>query len=702
MRNNVNNEINIMLTGSLLCQSILMKEKHLKDQNVDYDFNSSFNKIKRVLENSDVAIGALDIGKSDIPLDYYRSLKNNGFNLCILNSRKSNCKEIELCHESALLYITYNKGQVMDINGIKVGIICCTDDGIHDLLSNVEKELYEMKKSNAEFIISYIIWTKNYGTHVTGYQRAIATILAEIGVDYIVGAGTNTLQKYEILNVSWNRKVPVLYSLGKFINCTNFLNRASTAILNLKLIKTQKGKIEIKDSYLPCFTFTALGTSKYVVEVLNDKKYTKNKTNELVQGRKTFIASMIGEDLQISHDFDSMGNNLYCNIEVPRCDENIFNKSFIEKSIFAREIIGETTSLQKSITDSFKLTNEFRVIYGQMLFSNDSNSDLIESAIDALKKYKGEIDIEVHYDFVVDLLYSKNILGFDYYEYFGYDFQNKSILERTEFLPDQYRLNYFRRINTNQKEIDAIDNKYIAYERLKQYYKRDLVYIANASADTKDKFREFCSAHKRFIIKPVNGSLGQGIRIINVKDYENIDLLFNELISKSKYVCEEIIKQKKYLEILHPESVNSVRIFTFNNGKNVELICAWLKIGRSGSVVDNGGSGGIVAAIDIVSGQVIADGGDEKGNVFIKHPDTGITFNGIQIEEWDEIIDIVKKAALEYPDLKIIAWDVAHSENKGWQIIEGNSQGQINVIQLSTKKGFRTSFENKIGWTSNR
>lgn len=94
MRNNVNNEINIMLTGSLLCQSILMKEKHLKDQNVDYDFNSSFNKIKRVLENSDVAIGALDIGKSDIPLDYYRSLKNNGFNLCILNSRKSNCKEI--------------------------------------------------------------------------------------------------------------------------------------------------------------------------------------------------------------------------------------------------------------------------------------------------------------------------------------------------------------------------------------------------------------------------------------------------------------------------------------------------------------------------------------------------------------------------------------------------------------------------------
>ena len=298
------------------------------------------------------------------------------------------------------------------------------------------------------------------------------------------------------------------------------------------------------------------------------------------------------------------------------------------------------------------------------------------------------------------MLYCRYVLSFTYNEYFGFHLYEKSIRERVEYISDMFRLNYYRRMNRAEREKNILDNKWTCYERMPELFRRDIINVEDSSQ--RDQFKKYAVKYGRFIIKPTNGSLGQGIRIIDMKDYDDLDALFDEVLAKAgPFVCEELIISRKYLSDLHPQSCNSVRVFTYNDDGDVKIVCSWLKAGIGGAIVDNGGAGGVVAAINKDNGMVEYDAANEAGNIYECHPDTGIRFKGIQIEEWDSLIEMAKKAAAYFPTVKFIAWDVAHGE-KGWQLIEGNSQGQMWIYQLSSGKGLRKEMEELIGWTNSK
>lgn len=692
-----------MIAGNLLCPKELIDVKMKKS----FGFDTSFLKIKEIMDSADCSLAGT-YNNGNAPIAYYISAKRNGIDLLayskedyrklysiLKNDEINKAKDSKsISYENYCMPFTNSIYYKVEINGISVGFLTLDytegfDSKNLDIITDVIRNL---RTDGIEFILAYVYWNSNLGNEITGEQKAISRIIAEAGVDYIVGNNNKFLQKYEVLECSWGRKVPVLYSIGNFINCSYYFRYVTSVVLNITLYMDKYNNITIEDNYLPCFVFTTLGKEKYVVDFLN-KKYNIPKTDELVKRRKEHISDSLGEDIKISneHGFNIMNHETFES-------EMIISVPSISNG-FETDIVLSPSYIQSNLIKEYMLSDEFRDKYGKALITNCCSEQIV-TAINAIKEYKGDKNFEFdkYEKLIIDMLYSKNILGFKFYEYFGYGFEKKSIKKRTEFISESYRLNYFRRLNKNKSEVDHLDNKYTSYQRLKGFYRRDIIFISDDYH--KDRFKEFCMKHNKFIVKPDKGSFGQGIKVVNLSDYENYEELFLQLRKeKPFFICEELIIQKKYLAEFHANSVNTMRVFTYNNKNNVIPICSWLKTGCNGSIVDNGGAGGLIAAVNIKSGVVIGDAANEKGERFKKHPNSRKVFKGVQIEEWDELIKLVCDAAVKYPEVGFIGWDVAHSIN-GWEIIEGNVQGQINLYQLSTRKGIRKNVEKKLSWHS--
>ena len=131
-------------------------------------------------------------------------------------------------------------------------------------------------------------------------------------------------------------------------------------------------------------------------------------------------------------------------------------------------------------------------------------------------------------------------------------------------------------------------------------------------------------------------------------------------------------------------------------------MCTYFRTGRGLSIVDNAGAGGIMAGVNPISGIVITDAADEAGNMYSSHPDTGFEFKGFQIPRWDELCHVMSECAKMFPNIRMIGWDMALSDSRGWQVIEGNCQSQLNVFQMTTREGMRSQLERDIEWDANR
>lgn len=124
-------------------------------------------------------------------------------------------------------------------------------------------------------------------------------------------------------------------------------------------------------------------------------------------------------------------------------------------------------------------------------------------------------------------------------------------------------------------------------------------------------------------------------------------------------------------------SVNTIRMMTalYPSGE-VKLFAAFLKIGRKGSTIDNAGAGGNVdCGVNVETGELfnaVKFDSFDKVTPIECHPDSGHQINGVKIENWDEVVRLVKMYQARIPWLKTIGWDVALTEN-GPVIIEINN-----------------------------
>ena len=183
----------------------------------------------------------------------------------------------------------------------------------------------------------------------------------------------------------------------------------------------------------------------------------------------------------------------------------------------------------------------------------------------------------------------------------------------------------------------------------------------------------------RLFVKPSAGAHGHGARIADSRD-----ALIRALHPGVLQLFQPVIVQHPDIARFHPASVNSIRIDTLHLGAEIAINTAVLKIGRSGSVVDNGAAGGVFVGIDIATGRLFPTGGQRPAfgtDRLERHPDTGEVFSGGQVPHWSELCALVRLGAETFRPLGSIGWDVAITPD-GPLIIEANAFWIATLAQV--------------------
>lgn len=275
-----------------------------------------------------------------------------------------------------------------------------------------------------------------------------------------------------------------------------------------------------------------------------------------------------------------------------------------------------------------------------------------------------------------DMIYCLHRFGISFKDYCIYGFVDKNYHCRMSFVADKLRY-YYCDILNEQNVLPLMTDKYACYQQYQKFFKRDVLGCYNEM--DRDAFIAYVRKYKQFIFKPLEEHSGHGIKIISARDVD-VYTFFTEMIKKGAFVVEELINQGKEVSIIHPQSVNSLRVLTFVLGEKVNIIGVTWRIGVGSAVMDNAGSGGIYASVDPKYGFVQTDAINYKGEHFNIHPDTGVQIVGYKLPKWDEALSLIHDIATHIKGTTLIPWDIAYSD-KGWLMVEANDNGDWSIIQ---------------------
>lgn len=275
-------------------------------------------------------------------------------------------------------------------------------------------------------------------------------------------------------------------------------------------------------------------------------------------------------------------------------------------------------------------------------------------------------------------------------EYFLLGLSECDDKQQKAFVTDKFMYMTMGKLVSRKKHDAEIEDKFNFYNLAKPYFKRVVIKV-NGPGDY-DEFAKMALTVHDLILKPLDASMGSGIFAAYVNSEDEAKKVFESLMDKGgSWVVEERIKQSAEMAVWNSSSVNTVRFLSFNNKKTgFHGMKPFLRTGRKGAVVDNAGSGGVFANVDVATGRLSTCGIDEMGRRYECHPDSGVKFEGWQIPRYDELVSTVKEMHLNImPDHPYIGWDMALTD-EGWVVIECN-WGQL-VNQYVDHIGLKNEF----------
>ena len=295
----------------------------------------------------------------------------------------------------------------------------------------------------------------------------------------------------------------------------------------------------------------------------------------------------------------------------------------------------------------------------------------------------------------------KTSMLFDYYwcllkygaiipDYFEYKFYEKKDCLRSQYLT----------MKDNKVIKKLFNNEPRGIFRNKMLFNELYADCRNLRTFTFDKsyvdFVTFVDSCKGNIIaKPYTGFSGGGIHKPCVDKNENMRDVYDSLKNDGQFFCEEAFVQTGILGTVNPSSVNTLRIYTIHDGTKVHITATLIRFGGGKSCVDNIHGGGMCCEIDTETGIIVGPGYDLSGKKYYKHPVSNIFLPGLKIPNWQEVLELVIKAASRFPEQGHIAWDIAVSNEK-ISIIEGNDGGNFDVPQVGMQRGLKKEYQDLI------
>ena len=272
-------------------------------------------------------------------------------------------------------------------------------------------------------------------------------------------------------------------------------------------------------------------------------------------------------------------------------------------------------------------------------------------------------------------------------EYFLYHYDDLTDEQRQLVIGDREHSIIAEAMN-DRKAAKLLSDKWETYCLYKPYFQRVAILVRGGYS----QFQELLKQKTRLILKPIDGTFGKGIQIVKAESMEH------GLIRKLRrdypegFIAEEVIEQDPRVAKLHPESVNTMRVITICYNNEVEVLRAFIRIGRGKSVVDNASSSGFLTACDQKTGEILTVMDKKAGHVYTTHPDTGCQLVGFRVPRWEEALDLARKLALQQDGIHYAGWDLALTED-GWVMVEGNPRAQMG-FQVSEQRGVRDDLMN--------
>ncbi|HPZ89980.1 MAG TPA: sugar-transfer associated ATP-grasp domain-containing protein [Bacillota bacterium] len=183
---------------------------------------------------------------------------------------------------------------------------------------------------------------------------------------------------------------------------------------------------------------------------------------------------------------------------------------------------------------------------------------------------------------------------------------------------------------------------------------------------------------RELIVKPVGGFKGSGVFKVRTGAQGEV-VQGGEALAKAcgwsdGFLLEECLVNHPEIRAYNPSSLNTCRVVTLVTAAGeCKFLFATARFGRKGSVADNWGAGGVAVGVDLPTG-VMGRGRilPQYGGGWVDcHPDSGKPFVGQVLPHWQELLDLVKRAALTLP-CATVGWDVAITPS-GPVLVEGNS-----------------------------
>lgn len=212
------------------------------------------------------------------------------------------------------------------------------------------------------------------------------------------------------------------------------------------------------------------------------------------------------------------------------------------------------------------------------------------------------------------------------------------------------------------------------------YYDEEYKLISEAQAN--DIIFALHKSFDKIIVKPTYLDSGVGVRAFLLNGEKNIlnqntTLTIRELnnIYHQNYIVQEGVDQHPFMSQFNCTSVNTVRMATYRdlNG-NIRALSAVLRIGKTGSVVDNAHGGGKFTGLS----------SDGKLKPFISNH-YGVkesNFNNINftdtlyaIPNFNEIVNFASKVSTHIIDHNLIALDIALKRDGYPTLLEYNVGG---------------------------
>ncbi len=285
-------------------------------------------------------------------------------------------------------------------------------------------------------------------------------------------------------------------------------------------------------------------------------------------------------------------------------------------------------------------------------------------------------------------------------DYFYLRFFEKNDSEKREYLDTLYMYRFQKKYNNEKQKVYFADKSKF-YQKFKDFvFHNHIILTSNKNKE----FEEWLQNGNglEYFAKNKSGQVGKDIEKFTLsRDNGNIEIsnfsveeYFKHLLLKGLDLVEEKLIQHNILNNIYPHSLNTLRVITFlNNKSEVEILGTILRIGLD-KYIDNFDSGGISVVVEpngtIQRKAVIKD--PRENSEFEKHPVTGAIIKGVKIPYWENVIEIVTKAAKVIPEVRTVGWDVVILES-GVYLLEGNHNWDKTHWQLSYGKGFKKTLD---------